>query len=229
MPAPFYVSHEQVLQEKQEFAERGIAKGKDVIALEYDGGIALVAQNAHQSLNKISEIYDRIAFAAVGRYSEYEPLRSYGIQQAETRGLMFSREDVQAKSLANFYSLYIDSLYRQFDAKVLEVEILLVEVGDGNGSPNTIFQIYFDGSLKEQNRYAVIGGHAEDLREKLEEEFREGLPLNETIKAATQLFSGLEEDPIKPGDLEIAVLEKSRPRRRFRRLETEEIAEILSS
>lgn len=229
MPAPFYISHEQVLQDKQEFAERGIAQGKDVIAIEYADGIAIVAPNPHRSLNKISEIYDRIAFAAVGKYSEFEPLRIYGIREAETRGLMFSREDVQAKSLANFYSLYIDSVYRQFDAKVLETELLLVEVGDDNGSPNAIYHIYYDGRLGEEKQFAVIGGHAQELHEKLQQQFREQMPLNEAVKLATQLLSDLEEEAITPDELEIALLDKKRPRRKFRRLTPEEIAEILAS
>ncbi len=229
MPAPFYMSHEQVLRDKQEFAEQGIAQGKDVIALEYDQGMAIVTQNAFQSLNKISEIYDRIAFAAVGKYSEFEPLRTYGIRQAEVHGLTFSREDVQAKSLANFYSLYIDSVYRQFDAKVLEAELLLMEVGDGNGSPNIIYHVYYDGRLGEEKRYAVIGGHAQELSEKLNELFRENMPLNEGIKLATQMLSELEDNELQPQEFEIAILDKQRSRRKFRRLTTDEIAEILKS
>lgn len=228
MPMPYYVSPEQIMQDKRRYAEDGIKKGKDVIALEYKDGIILVAENPHETLNKISEIYDKIAFAAVGLYPEYEPLRGQGVEAAELKGYTYSREDVNARWLANLYSQAIGSMYRQMDAKPLEIELLLVEVGDDFSPKNTIYHIFFDGQLWEEKQFAVIGGHAEELREYLDQNYVENLALPESLKLAQNTLSTIEEAQITPETLEVVTLDRNQERRRFKRVNSEEIATLLT-
>ena len=227
MPAPFYVSPEQIFQDKEQYARRGIEKGKDVIAIEYTDGIIIVAENPQKTLNKISEIYDRIAFAGVGVYQEYEPLRYQGVQAAEIKGYTYSREDVHAKWLANIYSQIIGSVYRQLDMKPLEIEILVVELGDDIYPKNNIYHLAFDGTLWEERDFAVIGGNSDKLRESLQRGFSANLTQSEALKLATKTLSTLEDSHITPETLEVAVLDKSQGRRKFKRLTSEEIGELL--
>src|ERR671918_1102264 len=156
MAIPFYVAPDQMVQDKAEYARKGIAKGKSIVAMEYGGGIALVAENPSASLNKISEIYDRIAFAGVGKYSEFENLRKAGIRYADLKGYAYSREDVFSKSLANAYSEVIGNIFTR-EIKPLEVEILVVEVGE-EPEENQIYRILFDGSISDHHGSVVIGG-----------------------------------------------------------------------
>jgi len=228
MPMPYYVSPEQIMQDKRRYAEDGIKKGKDVIALEYKDGIILVAENPHETLNKISEMYDRIAFAAVGLYPEYEPLRFQGVQAAEVKGLTYSREDVNARWLANIYSQTIGSMYRQMDAKPLEIELLLVEVGDDFSPKNAIYHIFFDGHLWEEKQFAVIGGHAEEFKEYLGENYVENLTLSESLKLAVNTLSTIEDVQITPTTLEVVVLNRNQERRKFKRIASEEVAALLA-
>jgi proteasome alpha subunit len=227
MPAPFYVSPEQIFHDKEQYARRGIEKGKDVIVVEYKDGIIIVAENPQKTLNKISEIYDRIAFAGVGVYQEYEPLRYQGVQAAEVKGYTYSREDVHAKWLANIYSQIIGSAYRQLDMKPLEIEILVAEVGDNIYPKNNIYHIAFDGTLWEERNFAVIGGNSDNLREYLQHEFKENLTQGESLKLATKALATLKDSHITPETLEIGVLDKDQGRRKFKRLTPEEISKLL--
>ncbi len=229
MPAPFYVSPEQIFQDKEQYARRGIQKGKDVIAIEYADGIVLVAENPQKTLNKISEIYDRIAFAGVGSYQEYEPLRYQGVQAAELKGYTFSREDVHAKWLAHLYSQTIGSIYRQMDAKPLEIEVLLAEIGDDFYTKNNIYHLAFDGRLQEESHFAVIGGHADELREHLAEKYQDGLAFSEVLKLASQALKTLENAQITHETLEVVILDKNRERRKFKRMSPDEIHGMLNS
>jgi len=228
MPAPFYVSPEQIFRDKEEYARRGIEKGKDVIVVEYKDGIIIVAENPQKTLNKISEVYDRIAFAGVGIYQEYEPLRYQGVQAAEIKGYTYSREDVHAKWLANIYSQIIGSAYRQMDMKPLEIEILLAEVGDDIYPKNNIYHLAFDGTFWEERDVAAIGGHSEQLKEYLQREFKDGLTKGESIKLAANALSTIENSNITHETLEVAVLDKNKERRKFKRLKSEEIDELLN-
>ncbi|MBM3235150.1 proteasome subunit alpha [Candidatus Poribacteria bacterium] len=229
MPAPFYVSPEQIFRDKAQYARSGIEKGKDVIAIEYIDGIIMVAENPQKTLNKISEIYDRIAFAGVGIYQEYEPLRYQGVQAAEIKGYTYSREDVHAKWLATIYSQIIDSVYRQLDMKPLEIEILVAEVGDELYPKNNIYHIAFDGKLWEERDFAVIGGNSDKLREYLQHQFRENLTPSEALKLTTKALSTLEDSHVTHETLEVGVLDKNRGRRKFKRLTPEEISELLEA
>src|SRR2546427_4469705 len=156
MALPYYVSPEQMMADKAEYAKKGIAKGRSIVAMEYADGVLLVADSPSASLHKISEMYDRIAFSGAGKYNEFEMLRKAGIRHADLKGYTYSREDVTAKSLANAYSQSIGSLFSA-DPKPLEVELLVVEVGQ-DGKPNELYRISFDGSIIDERGVAVVGG-----------------------------------------------------------------------
>ncbi|MCE9536833.1 MAG: proteasome subunit alpha [Nitrospirae bacterium] len=195
MPMPYYVSPEQMMQDKAEYAKKGIAKGRSIIAIEYVNGILLVAENPSASLYKISEIYDSIAFAGAGKYSEFENLRKAGIRHADLKGFMYSREDVTARSLANGYSQSLGTIFSQ-EQKPLEVEILVVQVGH-NGHANEMYRISFDGSIIDERTIAS-----------LEQIGNQKLTLE---------------------SLEVAVLDRTREGRRFRRLSATDTKLLLSA
>lgn len=226
MPLPFYVSPEQMVQDKAEYARKGIAKGKSIIAMEYEDGIILTAENPSTSLNKISEIYDRIAFAGVGKYSEFENLRKVGIRYADMKGYIYSREDVTAKSLGNAYSQAISTIFTQ-EIKPLEVEILVVEVGDDKNS-NAIYHISFDGTITDYKGFVVIGGQSERIKVYLQEHYKENLPLVEALRLCRDALSrtGIE-TPGHEINLEVAILDRRRKGRKFKRLSREEIRALL--
>jgi len=227
MPMPGYVSPEQIMRDREDYARSGIEKGKDLVAMEYENGIVFVAENPHGTLNKISEIYDRIAFAAVGNHTEYEPLRAQGLQAAEVKGYTYSREDVKARWLANLYAQQIGSAFRQYEAKPLEVELLIAEIGEKRNLDNSMYHISFDGTLWEEVEFASIGGHADEIEEALEKKYEDKLPLEKAIKISVGVLSNINESELNASILEIAALDRTRERRKFRRLRFEEIAEIL--
>ncbi len=227
MPLPYYVSPEQMMQDKAEYAKKGIAKGRSIIAMEYEDGVLLVADNPSASLYKISEIYDNIAFSGAGKYSEFENLRKAGIRHADLKGFMYSREDVTARSLANGYSQSLGTIFSQ-ELKPLEVEILVVEVGDP-GRPNEMYRISFDGSIFDERGFAVIGGKNEALQAYLKERHKTDMP---ALKAALNLCVGALENvtnqklPLE--GLEVAALDRARVGRKFRRISSSESRQILS-
>lgn len=229
MTMPFYVSPEQMTQDKAEFARKGIARGKSLVTLEFDAGILLVAENPYD-LSKIGEIYDRVAFAGVGKYSEFDRLRKIGVQWADVEGFRFSREDVRGKALANLYSQLIgDEFIRSL--KPLEVELVVAEVGDdqlAGHDRNSIYKIQFDGSISNLERFCVIGGSAENIQRHLEASYRAGLPLAEALRLGRDALQRADGTTNIPADnLEVCVLERSRPGRKFRRLADAEVASLL--
>ena len=226
MPLPYYVSPEQMMQDKAEYARKGIAKGKSIIALEYTDGMLLVAENPSASLNKISEIYDRIAFAGAGRYSEFENLRKAGIRYADLKGYSYGREDVTAKSLANAYSQTIGNIFSEA-MKPLEVEILVVEVAE-EGLPNELYRIAFDGSIGDERAFTAIGGQAEELRQYLKDKYEDGLDQNGALRLATRALEAATRAKVKPQNLEVAILERGRTGRKFRRLSHNDLTTILT-
>ncbi len=226
MALPYYVSPEQMMQDKAEYARKGIARGKSIIVLEYADGMLLVAENPSASLNKISEIYDRIAFAGAGRYSEFENLRKAGIRYADLKGFAYDREDVTAKSLANAYSQTIGNIFSEA-MKPLEVEILVVEVADGT-LPNELYRITFDGSIGDERGFAAIGGQAEELRQYLKDNYHTGLDQKAALILATQALEAVSSAKVKPQSLEVAVLERHRSGRKFHRLSQDDLASMLT-
>ena len=225
MPMPFYVSPEQMMQDKAEYARKGIAKGKSTVAMEFAGGVVLVAENPSASLNKISEIYDRIAFAGAGKYSEFDNLRRAGIRYADIKGYAYGREDVTAKGLANAYSQTIGNIFSEL-LKPLEVEILVAEVGDP-GQPAELYRIAFDGSLMDERGFAAIGGQAEEIRLYLKDKFEEGLSLEAALRLATRALEAAANQKVRAQHLEVALLERGRNGRKFRRLSLETLTGAL--
>jgi len=225
VPLPYYVSPEQMMQDKAEYARKGIAKGKSIIALEFQGGILIVAENPSASLNKVSEIYDRIAFAGAGKYSEFERLRKEGIRYADLKGYAYGREDVTAKSLANAYSQVIGNIF-SMEIKPLEVEILVLEVGEG-ATFNELYRIAFDGSIADEKGYATIGGQAEELKLFLRDKYRDGLGLEEALRLATRALEAAASQKVKAANLEVAILERYRAGRKFRRIPSAELRDLM--
>jgi proteasome alpha subunit len=221
MPLPYYVSPEQMMQDKAEYARKGIAKGKSIVALEYAGGVLVVAENPSASLNKVSELYDRIAFAGAGKYGEFERLRKEGIRYADMKGYAYGREDVTAKSLANAYSQVIGNIF-SMEMKPLEVEILVLEVGEEQAA-NELYRIAFDGSIADEKGYTSIGGQAEELKLFLKDKFQEGLSLEAALQQATRALEAAASQKVKATHLEVAVLERARSGRKFRRIPPEEL------
>jgi proteasome alpha subunit len=228
MSAPFYVSPEQWYQDKAEYARKGIARGKPIVALEYDGGVVMMAENRSASLRKLSEIYDGIAFGGVGKLDEYENLRKAGVRYADMRGYSFSREDVAGKSLANEYSTVLGSIFTR-EMKALEVEILVVEI---RGSESAFYQVRYDGSMTDATHFACIGGDGDKLADVIRAAWKPGLPLGEAVRLGRKALAGAGNgsalEDLDERSLEIALLERDRPGRKFRRLRTEEARELLS-
>ncbi len=228
MPMPYYVSPEQMMQDKAEYARKGIAKGRSIIAMEYVDGILLTADNPSASLHKVSEIYDNIAFAGAGKYSEFENLRKAGIRHADLKGFMYSREDVTGRSLANGYSQSLGTVFSQ-ELKPLEVEILVVQTGT-NAHPNEIYRISFDGSIIDEKNFAVIGGRADVVQSFLKEKIPSAAPnLDEALRLCVMALDHTANQKLQPEGLEVAVLDRSRTGRKFRRLSVSDIRQALSS
>ena len=222
MATPFYVSPEQWYTEKAEFARKGISRGKPIVAVDYDSGVVIIAENRSTGLKKIAEIYDRIGFAAVGKFDEYENLRKAGIRYADMRGFSFSREDVAASNLANEYSTVLGGIFTR-EMKPFEVEILVCEVNDD--SDNLYFRILFDGFISDQRNFASIGGDFDQLNEALGKGWRAGMSLEEAVRLGCDALGRANggSGTVADGSLEIAVLDRSRVGRKFRRLQQEEI------
>ena len=228
MPMPYYVSPEQMMQDKAEYAKKGIAKGRSIIAIEYSDGVLLTADNPSASLHKVSEIYDSIAFAGAGKYSEFENLRKAGIRHADLKGFMYSREDVTGRSLANGYSQSLGTVFSQ-EMKPLEVEILVVQVGV-NGHSNEMYRISFDGSIIDEKSFSVIGGKSEAVQAVLREK---GLNHSPSLGSALSLcVTALEQtanQKLPPEGLEVAFLDRHRTGRKFRRLSVSDVRQLLSA
>ncbi|HLC40049.1 MAG TPA: proteasome subunit alpha [Methylomirabilota bacterium] len=226
MPLPYYVSPEQMMKDKAEYARKGIARGKSIVALEYQDGVLLVAENPSTLLHKISEIYDRIAFAGVGKYNEFENLRIAGVRHADVKGYTYSRCDVTAKALANAYSQALGSIFTQ-DIKPFEIEVLVVEIGEQNGAKNEIYHILYDGTIEDEIQYAAMGGQADEIRRFLKDHYREGLTLAEALQLGVKALTVTQNKSLTERDLEVALLDRTRAQRTFRRIPSEELATLL--
>jgi len=227
MPLPYYVSPEQMMQDKAEYAKKGIAKGRSIIAMEYEDGVLLVADNPSASLYKISEIYDSIAFSGAGKYSEFENLRKAGIRHADLKGYMYSREDVTARSLANGYSQSLGTIFSQ-ELKPLEVEILVAQVGEP-GHPNELYRISFDGSIFDERGFAAIGGRAEALQIFLKERYKtEPLTLKAALSLCVAALESVTNQKLPLEGLEVAALDRTRAGRKFRRIPPSESRQLLA-
>lgn len=226
MAMPFYVSPEQMMKDKGDYARKGIARGRSVLALEYADGILFIAENPSVTLHKISEMYDRIAFAGVGKFNEYEQLRIGGIRLLDLKGYAYSRDDVSAKALANAYSQSLGTIFTS-EVKPYECEVLVAAVGETPES-NEMFHILFDGSVSDQEGWVAMGGQAEALGAELKEKYPSGYPdLVTALNLAKSVLTSVEGRDIPVHTLETAVLDRTRGRRKFRRLPEPEIKEHL--
>ena len=224
---PSYVSPEQLMKDRSEYARKGIARGRSVIGLAFADGLLFVAENPSTTLHKISEIYDRMAFAGVGKYSEFEDLRIAGVRLADLRGYSYGREDVKAKDLANAYSQTLSTIFTQ-QMKPYEVELLVGEVA-ADGGRNALYHVLFDGSVNDEHGFVAIGGHAETLSGALREAYAPDWDLPTAVRSAVKALSAAEERSIDAAAVEAGVLDRTRPqRRKFRRLAADEVAQILA-
>ena len=226
MPLPYYVSPEQMMKDKAEYARKGIARGRSIVALEYRDGVLLVAENPSNLLHKISEIYDRIAFAGVGKYNEFENLRIAGVRHADLKGYSYCREDVTAKALTNAYSQALGNIFTE-GLKPFEVEVLVAEVTDDTSGRNEMYHVLYDGSIEDEHNYAAMGGQAEEIRRFLKEHYREGIPVAESVQLGIRALTVTQNKTLTERDLEVAVLDRKRERRKFRRLSNGELRAIL--
>ncbi|MDO8390140.1 MAG: proteasome subunit alpha [Actinomycetota bacterium] len=225
MNMPFYVAPEQVMKDRADYARKGIARGRAAVAVRYADGIVLVAENPSNTLRKISEIYDRIAFAGVGKYNEFDQLRVAGVRAADLKGFQYSRDDVDARSLANNYAQILGQIFTH-EMKPLEVEILVAEVGVASAG-DQMFHILYDGTVIDERTYTVLGGDAEAIGGRMKESYAEGQALATVVQAATKALSGTDR-VLAATDLEVAVLSRLNGRRCFRRLTDEFVAEALT-
>jgi proteasome alpha subunit len=222
-----YVGPEQRMKEFSDYAHKGIARGRSVVGLEFDDGILFLAENPSATLHKISEIYDRIVFAGVGKYSEFEELRIAGIRLADLRGYSYGREDVKARDLANAYSQALSTIFTQ-QMKPYEVEILVGEV-DGEAAGATIYHVLFDGSITDEEGFVAIGGHAEELTGVLQQRHDVSSDLRTSVRMAVEVLGAPESRTIPSDQIEAGVLDRTRTqRRKFRRLEAGQLTELLA-
>ncbi|MFO7252123.1 MAG: proteasome subunit alpha [Actinomycetes bacterium] len=218
MSIPFgYVPAEQQMRDKADYARKGIARGRSSVVLQYDNGILLVAHNASRALHKISEIYDRIGFAAVGRYNEFEALRLAGIRYADINGYSYDRADVTGRGLANFYAQQLGMIFTD-SIKPFEVEIVVAEVGD-TPEEDQIYRLTFDGSVQDEHGAIAMGGQADAVAARLKDHYREGMTLEEALQAALAALTEPGNEPPPTDQLEVAILDRTRPlQRKFLRL-----------
>jgi proteasome alpha subunit len=233
MSMPFYVSPEQLMADKAEYARKGIARGKSIVTLEWTEGLLLMAENPSASLSKIGEIYDRIAFAGVGKFSEFDQLRKIGIRYCDMKGYAYSREDVRGRALANAYSQAVGDVFTR-EMKPLEVEIVVAEVGDPHlkgHEINTIYKVQFDGTISDHQGFCVIGGSVENLQSHLQSNYQENLPLGEALKLGRSTLERASngDNRVEPTNLEVGVLERGRMGRKFRRLPADELRGMLEA
>ncbi|HET8617072.1 MAG TPA: proteasome subunit alpha [Actinomycetales bacterium] len=230
MTMPFYVSPEQLMKDRADYARKGIARGRSVVVLAYEGGIAFVAENPSRALHKISEIYDRIAFAAVGKYNEFENLRVAGVRYADLRGYSYDRSDVTARGLANAYAQTLGTVFTQ-ESKPYEVEIVVAEVGR-TPEDDQMYRLTYDGSVADEQGYVAMGGQSESIATVLEQRWQPGLSLADALGLAVEVLAadpaGGEARQLGADQLEVAVLDRHRERRLFRRLAATLVARLLS-
>ena len=221
----FYVSPEQLTKDRAEFAQKGIARGRSIVASIYDQGVVLVAENPSASLNKISEVYDRLAFAGVGKYNEFDRLREAGIRWADSTGFTYSREDVDARALANYYAQHLGDMFTE-GQKPLEVEILVAQLGNAL-RPTKLYRVAYEGTISDEPHFAVLGGDAETIRDRFAQAEASLESLATTLSNASTALAG--PDRVIPAEeLEVCILEDRGNRRTFLRLSDEQVKELLS-
>ncbi|MEP6598057.1 MAG: proteasome subunit alpha [Actinomycetota bacterium] len=229
MSMPFYASAEQIMRDRSEYARKGISRGRSATVLTYADGVLFVAENASPALHKVSEIYDRIGFAAVGRYNEFETLRVAGIRLADLRGYSYDRRDVTARALANAYAQTLGTIFTE-QQKPYEVEISVAEVAD-TADGDQIYRIAYDGTIVDEPDFLVMGGQAEAVTAALRQTFAPGLGLREALQLAVQALGSVRGNgsgrDLPASQLEVAVLDRNRGARKFRRIRGAALTSLL--
>jgi proteasome alpha subunit len=231
---PYFISPEQAMRERSELARKGIARGKSVVALAYAGGVLFVAENPSRSLQKISELYDRVGFAAAGKFNEFDNLRRGGIQFADTRGYAYDRRDVTGRQLANVYAQTLGTIFTE-QAKPYEVELCVAEVAHYGGTkPPELYRITYDGSIADEPHFVVMGGTTDPITSALKESYAENADLRDALRiAVAALRAGSADAPngdqssLEVASLEVAILDANRPRRAFRRINRTTLESLL--
>ena len=234
MSFPYFISPEQAMRERSELARKGIARGRSVVALAYAGGVLFVAENPSRSLQKISELYDRVGFAAAGKFNEFDNLRRGGIQFADTRGYAYDRRDVTGRQLANVYAQTLGTIFNE-QAKPYEVELCVAEVAHyGETKPPELYRITYDGSIADEPHFVVMGGTTEPITTALKETYTENADLPDALRIAVEALRKTSGDnhagdqpALGVASLEVAILDVSRPRRAFRRITRSALEELL--
>ena len=231
MSTPFYVSPQQAMADRAEYARKGIARGRSVVVLQYADGIVFVAENPSRALHKVSEIYDRIAFAAVGKYNEFENLRIGGVRYADLRGYTYDRADVTARGLANVYAQTLGTIFSANAEKPYEVELIVAEVG-AESAEDQIYRLPHDGSIVDEHGSVAVGGNSDQIGSHLDQNYREGMSLAEALKLAV---AGLARDnnggerELTAEKLEVALLDRTRSQqRKFKRMSAGQVASLLA-
>ncbi|WGW13630.1 proteasome subunit alpha [Saxibacter everestensis] len=225
MTMPFYVSPEQMMKDRADYARKGIARGRSVVVLSYQDGLAFIAENPSKALHKVAEIYDRIAFAAVGKYNEFENLRQAGVRYADLRGYSYDRSDVTARGLANAYAQTLGAVFTT-ESKPYEVEIVVAELGE-RSADDQIYRLTYDGSVVDEQHLVAMGGKSEQVTAALSEAWQADLPLAEALSVGVKALAAGSETAPTSTVLEVAVMERGARRRTFRRLTVNEVASLL--
>ncbi len=225
MSQPFYVAPEQVMKDRADYARKGIARGRSLIASTYANGVVICAENTSNTLRKVSEIYDRIGFAGVGKYNEFDQLRIAGIRHADLKGFNYSRADVDGRSLANQYANMLGQVFTH-EMKPMEVEILVAEIDEEDSAKDQLFHILYDGSVSDHTGNVVLGGDSDAIQERLTAQWAAGGELGTTLKMLVSSLAG-DDRELVADDLEVAVLERGTGRRSFRRIEGDELTSLL--
>lgn len=225
MSFPYFISPEQAMRERSELARKGIARGRSVVALAYADGVLFVADNPSRLLQKISELYDRVGFAAAGKFNEFDNLRRGGIQFADTRGYAYARRDVTGRQLANVYAQTLGTIFTE-QAKPYEVELCVAEVAHaGETKPPELYRVTYDGSIADEPHFVVMGGTTEPVTSALKQTYTENAGLTDALRIALNALragnadgAGHDQPPLGVSGLEVAILDAKRPRRAFRRI-----------
>ena len=232
MAMQFYTSVDQIMRDRSELARKGIARGRSAVVLSYAGGVLFVAENLSSALHKVSEIYDRIGFAAVGRYNEFENLRRAGVRMADLNGISYDRRDVTGRALANAYAQTLGAIFTE-QQKPFEVEICVAEVGR-TADEDEIYRLTYDGSVSDEHGFVAMGGQAEQISSALEQRYSDGQPLGDMLRLAVDVLGTHGGQPGSPprqleaNQLEVAVLDRTRPLRKFRRLVGPALEQIMT-
>jgi proteasome alpha subunit len=227
MSQPFYVSPEQVMKDRADYARKGIARGRSLAALECADGVLLLAENPSRTLFKISELYDRIAFAGVGKYNEFQSLKIGGVRLADLKGYQYSREDVTANGIANAYAQTLGQVFTH-EMKPYEVEILVAQVSTDPEEPNELFRILYDGTVIDEHSFTVLGGQAETITEVLKQAYEPGMELGAAIRLGARVLGENQQSAPPADQLEVALLDRNRVGRTFRRIKGDELESLLA-